>query len=71
MRNAGHQTGMKPAPILVLIVNHRTPALALQAVRSIAAEVRARGDAHILIEGDRGRHHGRKPRRLLLAAGSQ
>ena len=35
---------MNRAPILVLIVNYRTPALTLQAVRSIAAEVRARAD---------------------------
>jgi len=37
------------APILVLIVNYRTAALTVQAVESILPEVRARGDAHILI----------------------
>lgn len=41
--------GMNFAPILVLIVNYRTPALTLQAVRTLAAEVRARGDAHMMI----------------------
>ncbi|RYD93299.1 MAG: glycosyltransferase family 2 protein [Sphingomonadales bacterium] len=40
---------MIPAPILVLIVNYRTPALTAQAVEAIAPEVRARGDAHIMV----------------------
>ncbi len=40
---------MNLAPILVLIVNYRTPALTLQAIRSVATEVRVRGDAQILI----------------------
>ena len=40
---------MITAPILVLIVNYRTPELTLQAVGAITAEIRARGDAHILI----------------------
>ncbi|RYD91411.1 MAG: glycosyltransferase, partial [Sphingomonadales bacterium] len=40
---------MTPAPILVLIVNYRTPTLTMQAVAAIAPEVRSRGDAHILV----------------------
>lgn len=40
---------MTPAPILVLIVNYRTAALTVQAIVSILPEVRARGDAHILV----------------------
>lgn len=40
---------MKFAPILVLIVNYRTAALTVQAVKAIAPEIRDRGDAHILI----------------------
>src|ERR1700754_3842568 len=40
---------MIPAPILVLIVNYRTPALTAQAIQAIATEVKARGDAHILV----------------------
>jgi N-acetylglucosaminyl-diphospho-decaprenol L-rhamnosyltransferase len=48
---------MKPAPILVLIVNYRTPALTLQAIRSIAPEIRGRRDAHVLIV-DNGSNDG-------------
>lgn len=40
---------MIPAPILVLIVNYRTPALTAQAIEAVAAEVKTRGDAHILV----------------------
>ncbi|ATE66130.1 glycosyltransferase family 2 protein [Rhizorhabdus dicambivorans] len=40
---------MSPAPILVLIVNYRTAALTMRAVEAILPEIRARGDAHILI----------------------
>lgn len=40
---------MIPAPILVLIVNYRTAALAVQAIESILSEVRSRGDTHILV----------------------
>lgn len=40
---------MKPAPILVLIVNYRTAELTVRAVEAILSEVRARGDAQILI----------------------
>jgi GT2 family glycosyltransferase len=40
---------MKTAPILVLIVNYRTAALTLRAVEAILPEVRARGDAQILV----------------------
>jgi N-acetylglucosaminyl-diphospho-decaprenol L-rhamnosyltransferase len=40
---------MIPAPILVLIVNYRTAALTAQAIGAVAAEVKARGDAHILV----------------------
>lgn len=40
---------MIAAPILVLIVNYRTAALTVQAVEAIMPEVRARGDAHVLI----------------------
>ncbi len=49
MGNAGHLFGMNPAPILVLIVNYRTAALTMRAVETILPEVRARGDAWILI----------------------
>ena len=40
---------MMTAPILVLIVNYRTAALTVRAVEAIADEVRARGDAHVLV----------------------
>ncbi len=40
---------MISAPILVLIVNYRTPVLTAQAIRAITAEIRARGDTHILV----------------------
>jgi GT2 family glycosyltransferase len=40
---------MVAAPILVLIVNYRTPELTIQAVESVTPQVRARSDAHILV----------------------
>jgi len=40
---------MIAAPILVLIVNHRTPALAVQAAEAVVPELLARGDGHVLI----------------------
>lgn len=40
---------MNPARILVLIVNHRTAPLTVQAIEAILPEVRARGDAQILV----------------------
>ena len=40
---------MIPAPILVLIVNYRTPALTIQAINAIAGEVKSRGDTHLLV----------------------
>ncbi|WP_420141086.1 glycosyltransferase, partial [Sphingomonas sp.] len=38
-----------PAPVLVMIVNYRTPDLALAAARSVEAEVRALPGAHVVI----------------------
>lgn len=40
---------MIATPILVLIVNYRTPALTIQAVRAVSPQTRARGDARILV----------------------
>jgi GT2 family glycosyltransferase len=40
---------MISSSILVLIVNYRTAALSLQAVKAILPEIRERGDTHILI----------------------
>lgn len=40
---------MTPVSVLVIIVNYRTPALALAAVASLEAEVSARGDAHVVL----------------------
>ena len=40
---------MKPSSVLVVIVNYRTPALALDAVGALEAEIRARGDAHVVV----------------------
>ena len=40
---------MKPAPILVLIVNYRTAPLTVRALGAILPELRARGDAQVLI----------------------
>lgn len=40
---------MEPAPILVLIVNYRTAALAVKAIKAVAPEIAARGDSHVLI----------------------
>ena len=51
---------MIAAPILVLIVNYRTPLLTVQAIEAIADEIRARGDAHILIV-DNGSGDGSAP----------
>jgi len=40
---------MKPVSVLVIIVNYRTPALAVEAVASLEQEVVARGDAHVVV----------------------
>lgn len=40
---------MTPVSVLVVIVNYRTPALALEAVASLEAQVRAHGDAHVVL----------------------
>jgi N-acetylglucosaminyl-diphospho-decaprenol L-rhamnosyltransferase len=40
---------MQPADVLVVIVNYRTPALAVDAAFALAGEVRARGDVHVVI----------------------
>lgn len=40
---------MTPVRVLVIIVNYRTPALAVDAAASIEEEVRARGDTHVVI----------------------
>ena len=40
---------MTPVSVLVIIVNYRTPALALEAAASLEAEVLARGDSHVVI----------------------
>lgn len=40
---------MKPVPVLVIIVNYRTPELALAAAASLQDEVRTRGDTHVVI----------------------
>lgn len=40
---------MTPVAILVVIVNYRTPLLAIEAVRAIAPEVVARGDTRVVV----------------------
>jgi len=40
---------MKPVSVLIVIVNYRTPSLALDALASLEAEVTARGDAHVVL----------------------
>jgi N-acetylglucosaminyl-diphospho-decaprenol L-rhamnosyltransferase len=40
---------MKPAAILVIIVNYRTPDLALNAVAALADEARGRGDTQVVL----------------------
>ena len=40
---------MKPVSVLVVIVNYRTPLLALDAAGALEGEIRARGDAHVVI----------------------
>lgn len=40
---------MLPARVLIVIVNYRTPQLALDAVASLEAEVAARGDTHVVV----------------------
>jgi len=40
---------MKPVSVLVVIVNYRTPMLALDAAGALEAEIRARGDTHVVI----------------------
>jgi GT2 family glycosyltransferase len=40
---------MKPVSVLVVIVNYRTGALAMEAVASLAGEVTARGDTHVVV----------------------
>src|SRR5262245_41159480 len=40
---------MIPATLLIVIVNYRTPALALDAIASVEQEVRSRGDTHVVV----------------------
>lgn len=40
---------MTPAALLIVIVNYRTPALALDVLASLEAEVCARGDTHVVV----------------------
>ena len=40
---------MRRVSVLVVIVNYRTPLLALNAAGALEAEIRARGDAHVVI----------------------
>jgi GT2 family glycosyltransferase len=40
---------MPQTSVLIIIVNYRTPALALEAAASLEAEVAARGDTHVVI----------------------
>ncbi|WP_404711338.1 glycosyltransferase family 2 protein [Sphingomonas sp. MMS24-J13] len=40
---------MKPVSVLVVIVNYRTPVMAVDAAGALAAEVMARGDVHVAI----------------------
>lgn len=40
---------MKPVSVLVVIVNYRTPLLAIDAAASLADEVAVRGDTHVVI----------------------
>ena len=40
---------MKPVSVLVVIVNYRTPLLALNAAGALEGEIRTRGDAHVVI----------------------
>lgn len=45
----GAQVCMDPVSVLVVIVNYRTPALALDAVAALEGEVLARGDTHVVV----------------------
>ncbi len=40
---------MKPVSVLVVIVNYRTPLLALDAAGALEVDIRVRGDAHVVI----------------------
>jgi N-acetylglucosaminyl-diphospho-decaprenol L-rhamnosyltransferase len=48
-RNVRGIAAMQPANVLVVIVNYRTPALAVAAAAALEADVRARGDVHVVI----------------------